>query len=378
MLPRYGSGTLADVVPSLLAALGVAGFDGVLRVEPARAVCLLLVDGLGDQLLRAHGRYAPFLAGLAAGAEPITVGFPSTTATSIASVGTGRPPGEHGILGYTFATPHDELLNALTWCAGGTDARERFVPELAQPHPTALQRAAADGVAVRLAVPAWFRGTGLTRAALRGGEIAGTHAMGDVAAVALSALAGGGRSFCYAYHGGLDTVGHVHGPGSLAWRLELAQVDLLASAIAEGLPAGGLLAVVADHGMVATPPADRVDVDAEPYLLDGVRLLGGDPRARHVYTTPGAEADVLVAWRARLGDRALVVPRDEAVAAGWFGPVVTRDALARIGDVLAVATGTTAIVRSEVEPRETAMLGGHGALTAAEQLVPWLVSGKAA
>ena len=371
--PRYGSGALSDVVPSLLAAMGVAGFAAVLPVEPARSVCLLLVDGLGDQLLREHARCAPFLAGLAADAEPITAGFPSTTATSVTSIGTGRPPGEHGIVGYTFATPHDELLNTLTWRTNDRDARERFVPEVAQPRPTALERAAAAGVAVRLAVPALHRGSGLTRAALRGGHLVGTYAMGDLAAAAVSGAVGPGPSFCYAYHGGLDVVGHLHGPGSLAWRLELAQVDMLASAIAEGLPAGAVLAVVADHGMVPTPPEDRVDVDAEPELLDGVRLLGGDSRARHVYTVAGAEDDVLAAWRARLGDRALLVRRDEAVDAGWFGPVVTRDTLARVGDLLAVTTGTTAIVRGEVEPRETSMLGGHGSLTAAEQLVPFLL-----
>lgn len=371
VLPRYGAGALSDVVPSLLSALGVGGFGSVLNVEPARAVCLLLIDGMGHELLSEHAKYAPFLAGLAAGSTPITAGFPTTTTTSITSVGTGLPPGEHGIVGYSFDT-HDGLLDSLTWRMAGQDARERQVPEEVQPWPTALERAVAAGVTVRLAVPAWHGGSGLTRAALRGGQLAGTFAMGDVAAAAVAALAVAGPSFCYAYHGGLDLVGHVYGPGTPAWRFELAQADRLAASIADGLPSDGLLAVVADHGMVLSPPERRIDIDAEPALTEGVRLIGGDSRARAVYTEPGAAADVLATWRARLDGHAVVLSRDEVVAAGWYGPVVTGAALARIADVVAVAGGTTAMVRTEVEPRQSALIGLHGGLTAAEQLIPFL------
>ena len=45
--------------------------------------------------------------------------------------------------------------------------------------------------------------------------------------------------------------------------------------------------------MVDVAPEDRIDVDPIPALLDGVALLGGEPRARHVYTVPGATDDVL-------------------------------------------------------------------------------------
>ena len=96
-LPPSGNRTLADVVPSLLAALGARPFDNPLGVTAARSVCLLMIDGLGWQLLSDHAADAPFLAGLAAQAEPLVAGFPATTATSLASLGTGLPPGRHGM-----------------------------------------------------------------------------------------------------------------------------------------------------------------------------------------------------------------------------------------------------------------------------------------
>jgi len=44
MLPRYGGGSLADLVPSLLAGMGVPG-EATMGVPASPKVCLLLVDG---------------------------------------------------------------------------------------------------------------------------------------------------------------------------------------------------------------------------------------------------------------------------------------------------------------------------------------------
>jgi predicted AlkP superfamily pyrophosphatase or phosphodiesterase len=372
-----GRGSLADVVPSLLCGLGVTGFTDRFGLDPARAVCLLLVDGLGWHALRQHRADAPFLTSLTAGREPITAGFPATTAASVATIGTGMPVGEHGIVGYTFATPDGELLNALSWHTHGggrqVDLRERFIPEDIQPRPTALQRAAAAGVRVTMAVPHAHRDTGLNRAALRGAHFQGVHALGDLASSALAAISGSERSLCYAYHGDLDLLGHVSGVGSLAWRLQLIHVDRLAAAIAEGLPPGAALVVIADHGMVTVPEHGRLDFDTEPSLQAGVRLLGGDPRARYVYTEPGATDDVRSAWRELIGDRAWIRTRDEAIAAGWFGPVVEPHIRDRIGDLIVAARTDFAIVQSRVTPRMSQLIGHHGSLTTDEQLVPLLV-----
>jgi hypothetical protein len=119
------------------------------------------------------------------------------------------------------------------------------------------------------------------------------------------------------------------------------------------------------------PAADRIDVDAEPALRDGVALLGGEPRARHLYCRPGAASDVLITWAGLLGDRAWVVGREQAIADGWFGPVDRRFA-ARIGDVIVAPSGSSAVVATKAEPRESALIGMHGSLTQADQLVPLL------
>jgi hypothetical protein len=141
----------------------------------------------------------------------------------------------------------------------------------------------------------------------------------------------------------------------------------------DGLPDDAALLVTADHGMLDVPADTRVDLDAEPDLLEGVRLLTGEPRARYVHAEPGAEDDVLDRWRAVLGDRAWVGSRAEAIASGVYGPV--DDAVAaRIGDVVALARGTWALTATRREPIPSRLAAYHGSLTATELAIPLLTA----
>ncbi|MCW2625760.1 nucleotide pyrophosphatase/phosphodiesterase family protein [Mycobacterium sp.] len=368
-IPDPDTGHLADVVPSVLAAMGVAGFDR--RIPLPRDIagaCVLLVDGLGAELLDTYAGDAPVLAELRG--QTLQVGFPSTTVAGIAAIGTGCRSGEHGLVGYSFRVPGAGVINALRWRPHpwGADLRKELPPEQVQPMPTTFERAASAGAAVSVISGAEFAGSGLTRAVLRGGRYVGVQALGDLAASVQAAVAG--RGFCYAYHSELDLLGHVYGPGSPAWRMQLRQIDRLVESVVEGLPPGGMLAVVADHGMVAVAAQDIVDIDDCEQLLDGVQEIGGEARARHVYVADGAVDSVLAAWRETLADRAWVVSREQAIAAGWFGERVGDDVLPRIGDVVAAARGAAALVRRRVEPLESSLIGHHGSMSTAEQLVP--------
>jgi Type I phosphodiesterase / nucleotide pyrophosphatase len=367
VVPPYGTATLADLSASILASLQAVSPEppNALGLPPAARTCLLIVDGLGWELLRDHPAAAPFLSELARNSKPITAGFPATTVTSLASLGTSKPPGQHGMLGYQVLIPGEgRLLNGLRWDS-------RVDPRQWQPLATLYERAAAAGIAAVHVARRSFRGRGLTMAVLRGAELWPADTVGAVAAQAAAALAANDRAFVTAYHGDLDSTGHVFGVGSDAWYYQLAHVDKLAEQLAQALPSGTCLYVTADHGMVDVGPDDRVDVDASPELRAGLALLGGEPRARHLYARPGAAGDVLATWRELLGDRAWVLARDEAIKEGWFGPVDAR-MTDRIGDVVVAPAGNFAIVATEGEPRESALFGMHGSLTPSDQLVPAL------
>jgi type I phosphodiesterase/nucleotide pyrophosphatase len=375
--PRYGTSAISDLVPSLLAALGLEGFANPLGVEPLRRACLLVIDGLGWELVKAHPKQAPFLSSLAADASPLTAGFPSSTSVSLSSIGTGMTPGEHGVVGYTMAVPGlPRAMNVLRWTLHGPkggNLLDRVVPEDLQPEPTAFERAVAGGVSVSLVGPVQLMHTGMTRAVLRGGRYRPAFSLGDLTVEAVLALEAAEPSFVYAYNPDLDATGHVRGVDSEGWRLQLAHADRVAAEIASRLPPDSALVVTGDHGMVDVKPEERVEMADRPDLRHGVRFLGGEPRARHVYARPGAAHEVLAAWREGVGDRMWVLSREEAITAGWFGPYVSDAARPRIGDVVAAAFGPIGVVEKAVASIEAKLIGHHGSLTKEEQLVPFLI-----
>lgn len=365
LLPRYGEDSLADLMPSVLAALGVRGEHDILGLPPSSRYCVVLVDGLGWRQLRSHPREAPFLASLPGRA--ITVGVPTTTATSLTSLGTGLPPGRHGVVGYTSRVPgtKDELFHSLKW-------EPDLDPLAYQPYSSVFERAVRAGVAATVVGQRRFNGTGLTRVAFRG-PFRAANTYGERVAAAVTALEGADPALVYIYEGDLDYTGHQAGVASAAWRYQLTMVDRFLEELHDALPPGATMVVTADHGMVDVASSQRIDVDHVPALRDGVALVAGEARFRHVYAVDGAAADVEAAWRAVLGERAVVRSRAAAVSEGWFGAVDARVA-ERIGDVVVNVAGDCAIERRSVFPAEPKLIGLHGAITDDELFVPLLTT----
>lgn len=375
-VPEYGAGSLADLLPTLVAGQGVPGFTAAIpELTPADRNCVFLVDGMGWEQIKAHPDEAPYLTSLLGSSRggtgrPITAGFPATTATSLASVGTGLPPARHGLPGYAVRNPATgELMNQLRWHPWTS-------PKPWQPYPTVFQQADKAGVATAQVSSPAFQTTPLTKVALSGGTFLGRMTGEERMDLAAERLAAGDRSLVYTYYSELDGAGHRHGVDSDAWRGQLMYVDRLVQRLAEQLPPRTALYVTADHGMVDVPfdEDSRIDFDEDWELGAGVALLGGEGRARHVYAVPGAQADVLTVWREVLGDRFWVASREEALELGWFGVPGECDerVLGRIGDVVAAAQADVAITASRNEPNESALTGMHGSMTAAEQFVPLL------
>jgi hypothetical protein len=375
-VPSYGAASLADVLPGAAAALGVPVTRGDLPPDPlgltavlagARRVMVLLIDGLGADLLRTHAHLAPTLASLTRPVGDLSAPCPSTTPVSLATLGTGLPPGSHGILGFVTDIPgENRTLNHVQWAADPD-------PDVWQPRQTVFQQAEAAGISATAVGPYVYAGSGLTRAVYRGATYTSAVSHGDLCALALGALTASPRALVYGYIPELDLTGHVRGVDSPSWRAQLQLVDRVVRQLVDGLPDDAALLVTADHGMLDVSAETRVDLDSAPALNDGVRVLTGEPRARYVHAEPGAEADVLSRWRELLGNRAWVAGREEAVSSGVFGPV--DDAVAaRIGDVVALARGSWAFVSPEREPRPSRLAAYHGSLTATELAIPLLTA----
>ncbi|NUQ87328.1 MAG: alkaline phosphatase family protein, partial [Glycomyces artemisiae] len=215
--PAYGTGTLADVMPTALAALGVpqpAGSAAALlrggvaggggELDGVRRIAVLLLDGFGYHLLGQAAQASATVGAVHHGElgtlTPITATVPSSTPISLASLACGLPPGEHGIIGFTVRVPDTgDLVTHIRWDGSSPD------PEAWQPGPTVFERASADGVACTIVSNGAFRDTGLTRAIYRGADWLPAISPREVAEGTVAALARADRSLVYAYLPDVDT-----------------------------------------------------------------------------------------------------------------------------------------------------------------------------
>lgn len=371
--PAFGERSIAEVLTSAAASVGVPGFENRLNLPAAKRICVVLADGLGRNLLKQKSAHTPFLRAVmqsGQGQVPVSLdsAFPSTTAASLASFGTGLAAGQHGMVGYDVLDPdQDQVVNMLGGWDAGVD------PELWQPFPTVFQRSAEHVDVTTVSLPQ-FSDSAMTRAALRGGRYVTATTSHARTAAAAETMAGSGRSLMYFYVNELDKAGHRHGCQSPQWEHQLEELDATVKRLSETLPAGTTILLTADHGMLDVPESQRIDYAADPALVAGVRHTAGEPRMVHLYLEESegesGRVRLLEAWRARFGDRIWAFTRDEAIAAGLFG-AVRAEVAPRIGDVMIAARDALAFYDTRrVRPTALEVVGQHGSLTKAEREVP--------
>ena len=352
---------MANVVPTLLAPPSAPVAWMPAAATDAQQIVLLVVDGLGWEQLQDRRSLAPTLAAMAGG--PLSTVVPSTTSTALTSITTGTAPGEHGIVGYRMAV-HGEVLNVLRWATPSGDARQSVPPAKVATVPPFL------GERPPVVTRAEFRASGFTAVHLDPARFAGYRTMSTLATEVDLCLQRS-EPFVYAYYEGLDKVAHEYGLGE-HYDAELTWIDILVDRIVARLPRHAALVVTADHGQVDV--GENV-VTLASDVLANTSMQSGEGRFRWLHARPGRATALRDAAIAHHGADAWVVTRDEMIAGGWLGPVVTEASRVRLGDVAVVARTDVAFH----DPRDTGpyhLVGRHGSVTRAEMLVPLLVAGR--
>ncbi len=211
-----------------------------------------------------------------------------------------------------------------------------------------------------------FQDSGFSEAHLRSSRFVGYRTMSTLA-VEVNRVLRSGEPFVYAYYDGIDKVAHEYGLGE-HYDGELVAVNTMVDHLVSALPPGAALVITADHGQVDV--GDRI-LRPHPELLSFTDFQSGEGRFRWFHAVPGAAGELADAAKRHHGDVAWVVTREDTIAEGWFGPEVSDEAAARLGDVALVA-------REDIsfdDPADTGpfqLVGRHGSLTPAEVYVPLL------
>ncbi len=361
---------LSQVTPSIFSSLGLDSAVDHLNVgiSPNGRELLFLIDGFGFDTLSQYADVMPTMSrmfnhGL------VQTSFPSTTATSLATLTTGELPGVHGMLGYTVQVPRSggRLLNALKW-------DERVDPENWQPVETLFQRAAKVGISVTHVAAKRYENSGFTRAVFRGAEYKGANVVADLVSETKQALQKT-PSFVYLYVNDLDNAGHSDGVGSDKWIAALSAIDQMVSQLMKEVPKGTRIWVTSDHGMINVE--EKIIIGQDNPLLTGVSVIAGEPRARHLYLESDsvqARVDVASLWQQYLQEKALVLTREHAISSDLFGAQLSADAVDRMGEVIAIARGGLVLLDPERADKEGAMVGHHGSDSEIESQVGLLTT----
>src|ERR1700752_3542441 len=225
------------MLPAAAALLGAPGAVDRLglteSVGQIDRVAVVLVDGMGWHLLPELAGTAPLLASVLAGETgrltELTCTFPSTTPSSLVSLGTGAQPGQHGILGFTLNIPGtDRVLYHIRW-------RDDPPHTAWQPLPTWFGGLEQAGISARAVLPAPFIGSGLTDAAYGGARFHPTQPTDDYARAMADELRAA-PGLVYGYTADLDAAAHLFGIGSPQWHEAGAKVDALLTRLVEALP----------------------------------------------------------------------------------------------------------------------------------------------
>jgi len=355
-VPDYGGGSLVNLVAELEQRLTGHSASPRLRrhladlIPMGHSYILFLFDGLGSLQLE-HPAGAVLAAAQRA---TLDAPFPTTTTVSLATVATGLPPAQHGLLGYQLWLPAvGEVVNTIKWTTLWGDPIEYDTASLL-PAPNLWERLAKAGREPITVQPGHFSNSALSNALYRGCRFEPASTVDEIVEATVQLAAEPGRLvFTYLPH--VDFAAHVYGQESDEYLEAIGTAAAAWHHAAHLVPPDVTLLGTGDHGHVDFERQVKI-----PKPDHDNRTFYGDGRAMFVRGAGAPLAQSLPAtW----------IPVEDM--AGWWGPGPRHESFdARAPDGVLVADDDTLLLHRHSDDR---MIGNHGALTDAERLIPLLV-----
>jgi hypothetical protein len=367
MLPSVPKsfGRLSEAYLSALLALD--GTLNPLSLPPRQSYAVILVDGLGVANIKAAGGHAGFLNQKLANSKSLFSGFPTTTATSLASLATGKQSGAHSFIGYrVFDREISRAINLLN------DLGAELPPRKYQELETISEQGVALGKRVLTVGPGEYQGSGFTMATMPASKYLPAKSFEERFAIARSELSEPG-TLIYLYIPELDQLAHRFGTSSQKWLNAIEELDSVLGAFAKVLPKSAGAIVTADHGVIDVPKQSHVYLDEYESMQDLV-MIGGDPRVGFAYFDSSIDLEEKrTSIESELGTLLDVALVSELVEAGWY-QALSPTALKLAPDLVMLPKGDRVIYhRSFAKPKSLEMIGQHGGMTKAEWEVPLLI-----
>ena len=373
--PDYAGGGFVNLIASLVEACGGAPRHAplerlpVAEVRSATNIVFLIVDGLGDNYLRAGNADGQIARRRRAAIRAV---FPSTTASAITTSFTGATPLEHGLTGwFTYFSETACVAAPLPFQRRGETA-----PLGIAPARIFVERSLFDTLAVRSIVVSFrpiidshYNRHHCGRAERRAYD----NLAGLLDETVKAVKSGSQRKLVYAYWPKFDALAHQHGVAGAETGVHFAQLDAMFGELLARLAGTDTIVVLtADHGFIDSPPEDSVELPSRLRALLRFPLCG---ERRVAFCHVHEEKRFIDVAKEELGERAWVRPSRELLDEGWFGAGRAHPRFAeRIGDVALVMRGRGTVKDWVTGESRHLHIGNHGGMSEDEMNIPLVVA----
>jgi hypothetical protein len=387
----YSFGNIANTVEHLL----TGNEHGPLLPEDCfggsyprpRKVVLFLVDSFGWQFWQQYRRRFRTMSRVAEAGilTPISALFPSTTAASVSTLNLGVLPAAHALYEWNIYIPaYGEVIQSLAFTPLGKHRPDACVMKGYDPgkmlevHETLHQRLARHGVRSIQFSNQSYAGSAYNTVASAGAEVI-RHVTLAQALVQLkeTLLATRDKALLGFYWASIDTIAHLHGPGTPYHAAEIASFWHTFDEVMRDIDSPETLYLfTADHGHVFTPAGETYYLNERiPELADCLPMSptgnpiypNGSPRDVFLHVQPERKDEVLAQLQRHLDGKALVMPMEAALEQNLFGPgPISSELRRRLGDILILPYLGHFIWWREKGVMENTFHGHHGGLAPEE------------
>jgi predicted AlkP superfamily pyrophosphatase or phosphodiesterase len=382
--PRYDQGGFASLPSRIREHCASGKYDSVV---------LFLVDGFGWRFFEKF-QELPFFERLAKSGtvEKLTSQFPSTTAAHLTTVHTGLPVGQSGVYEWFYYEPLlDRVIAPLLFSFAGDDERDTLKglvkPNKLYPAQTLYQEVGKLGIDSHVFGVREYTPSTYSNVVMKGAELHSFKTFAE-ALVNLGLLLESSKNPAYIhfYVDTIDSLAHKYGPTAPQTEAEIEAFFLIMEHFFKRAFSGKkkvLFLLTADHGVSEVNPKTTVYLNKDK-RFQGIESFLKTNQAGNPLAPAGSARDMFLYLEedlldeaqeflsSRLEGKAEVVKVAWLIENGYFGPVISPNFRARVGNMVILPYRYESVWWYEKDRFEQRYYGHHGGLTPQEMEIPLL------
>jgi len=380
--PRYDDGGFAGIPTRIREYCSSGQYD---------AVVLFLIDSFGWRFFEKF-QDTPFLKRLTKNGkvEKLTAQFPSTTSAHITTIHTGLTVGQSGVYEWFYYEPLlDCIIAPLLFSFAGDQERDTLNGMVKAtklyPNKTLYQDLSMLGMDSHIFGMREYTPSTYSNVVMKGAKLNSFKTLAE-AVVNLGKLLETQTkpTYVHFYFDKIDSICHEYGPTAMQTEAEIEAFLLIMKYFFSRVFTGKqkvLFLMTADHGASEVDPKTTIFLNKDKRFKGVERFIktnrsgellvpAGSARDMFLYIKDELLEEAQEFFKNRLEGKAEVVKTEWLVEHGYFGPLISPQFQARVGNLVILPHRYESVWWYEKDKFEQRFYGHHGGLTPQEMEIP--------